>query len=174
LPFFTEIDTFEIRKTANGSGPSAPTDGIYLARLQFTFPTGPSIDFNPPPPLAPRITTLPVQAVAAAPSSPTTTVDPVHGLVLTLTGTFDGTKPVRLDACGEVLLAWQFTGQRALRSISDQSVSVVSDTYNLFLAPQYGGLLVGDHVRTTTTVESLLFSVDLDSTIGGLTPKAAA
>jgi hypothetical protein len=159
-----EIDTIEVRYSDAG----APTDGVYLTRLQYAAPNI-EIDFNPPAAAAPKLLSIPVQA--REPVSQTA-IDLEDRLVLQITGTMDGATRHRLDACGEVVEAWKFSGQRVLQGLPPNEGDSISNTkFDFWIAPQLGGLIVGDHLVTQGNFGPLRYQSDIVSTIGDLEPR---
>jgi hypothetical protein len=162
--FGIEVDTYEVRQ----NNPSTPTDGIYLTRLRYENQKGAVLmDFNPPSLLAPKLVSLPVVDET---TTPVPSVDPTHQLVLTVSGTVDGHTRQRLDACGELVEAWKFSGVRVLQGVTDQSQAIRDSTYEFWFAPQLGGLIVGDHIVSNGTLGVIQYSTDMTTNIGELKP----
>jgi hypothetical protein len=160
----TEIDTIEIRYSDAGS----PTDGVYLTRLQYRGPDI-DIDFNPPAAAAPKLLSLPVRATEPISE---TAIDLDDRLVLQVTGTMDGSTRHRLDTCGEVVEAWKFSGQRILQGLPpNEGDSIRNTKFDFWIAPQLGGLIVGDHLVTQGNFGPLRYQSDIVTTIGDLAPR---
>lgn len=160
-----EIQTIGIRYAEN-----APTNGVYLLRLQLVDNRGQSVlDFNPPSLLAPKLMSLPVVSERIA----VTSVDPVSKLSFTLEGEVDGRAGARLDACGEMVEAWRFTGSsRLVQDLTDQAKAMRSTKYDTYFASQLGGLFVGDHVETIGTFEGVFnYRTSMATNIGTLKPE---
>lgn len=162
-----EIDTIEVRYTGRSS-----TDGVYLTRLQYIAHDY-KIDFNPLPLTAPQLFPLPITPTAAPVSA--SAVDVEDRLALQVSGQVDGRNRVRLDACGEIVEAWKFSGTRVLQGLPpNQDQGIRDTTYELYLAPQLGGLIVGDHVVTSGNVAGIPYQSDITSNIGALQPRSPA
>lgn len=155
-----EIQTIEVRQSGN-----AQTHGVFLRRFQLITSKG-TVDFNPPPLLAPKLYSLPIRTEVVS----ATGIDPVSGLSVTINGNVDATQRVRLEGCGEVFDAWAFKGSRVVQSISEPEQAIRSTTYDTFLAPQHGGVFVGDHVVTRGSFGPIQYTSDLTGTLGTLQP----
>jgi hypothetical protein len=130
----TVVDsTFEVRNTAS-PGRDA---GIYLQKIVRTA-GGTSRTFTPQPPVLylpfPTRPGLSIDSVG---------VDPVTLEALHNTGSV--TKRFRVDACGKVLDSWFVDGSQQFVSSTGTSYQ---RNYDYSMAPQYGGLLVFEHVET--------------------------
>jgi hypothetical protein len=159
-PIGREIDTYEVRTTAGG----LPTDGIFLVSVTIQNKAR-EIVFDAPAGLEPKLLSFPVddQSVNAV------AVDPVRKTSLTIVGSVAGRKPVRLEGCGIAVDAWKFSGSRVFQEL-DSGIQFADSTYELYFAPQLGGLVVGDHYVTHAVIGPLTYDGDWSSNIGDLAP----
>jgi hypothetical protein len=90
-------------------------------------------------------------------------VDPLTFQTLQFQGTVQA--PARLDACGEIVEAWPVQGTETFTGTTTTTAN-----YTAFIAPQMGGMLVGETVDQTAATGFL----KVRWTIGQLTPSPAA
>ena len=161
-PVGVQVETIELR-----TGGAPGTDGVYLLRLRSEGID--AFDFHPPSALAPKLLSLPVVSEHVSAAS----VDPVSGIAFTLSGDVDASSRKRLDACGETVDAWAFTGSRTVQSTRNPTASIQSTRFDSYFAPQLGGLFVGEHHVSQSTFGPVPYALELAANIGGLKPRAA-
>jgi hypothetical protein len=139
--------------------PSAgdPERGVTIKKIVRTTPKGATTTFAPTVGLL--VLPLPVRVGEQFTS---TAVDPTTFQTIQFQGTVGAA--TRLNACGEVVEAWPVSGTQTFTVSSTES-----RTYTADIAPQLGGLLVGEKIDQTGTSGTL----KVDLTIGQLTPDKA-
>lgn len=143
-----------------------PGDGIYLRRIVTRVNTVERV-FEPLLPV--EVFPLPVTLGPSSPvPQPFTGVgaDPISGEVLTVEARLIGKE--RLEGCGEVFEAWvvdaSWTFQRP------GSAPTVWN-YDYWVAPQLGGVLGADHIRTTEVFAPLVVNIDAKSILARIRPQ---
>jgi hypothetical protein len=86
-------------------------------------------------------------------------IDGVSGAVLTMDATIKGRQ--RVDACGDIIDGWQVTSTQSFTPKSGGSTT--SRTYDFIVATQLGGVLIGEHAKSGSTL-------DVSYSVGQLEP----
>jgi hypothetical protein len=136
--------------------PSAgdPERGVVIKKIVRTDAKGGSSVFAP----ATGLLILPLPARVGEQFT-STAVDPTTFQTMQFQGTVQA--PARLNACGAIVEAWPVTGTETVTGTTTDT-----RTYTADVAPQLGGILVGEKVDQNGTSGTL----KADFTIGQLTP----
>lgn len=152
----------------------ANSGGIFLRGIE-TVVGNDRITFSPALPV--KIFPFPAEEGLAISD---TGVDLSTGETLSVAGTI-GQKD-RLEGCGEVVDAWTTANMRWTFQKPSTKLPPVTDPkpptetrvyeYDYSIAPQYGGILVGDHFKTVTPefYGPIAVSLDMTSVIGRMAP----
>lgn len=133
-----------------------PERGLVIKRIEVQDKDGAQVSVFEP---ATGLLLLPLR-VRPGEQWQSVAVDPRTGQRMELNGKTLAKE--RVDACGDIIEGWEVTS--TLTSTSDAGVT--SNTYEYLVAPQYGAILLSEHIRPTAAVGEN----DLRFTIGQQDP----
>ncbi|HZQ28372.1 MAG TPA: hypothetical protein VFA94_11800 [Acidimicrobiales bacterium] len=154
----TTTTSYAVVKATGNNG----ADGLYMTRVSMLVPGDPTPKtFTPVDGL--RIFPMPADSGVTWRSAAT---DPLTGRAQSLTGVIQERR--RVDACGIVVEGWAAVVDITVVGPDDKGVPTQSEILATFVvAPQLGGLIVGDTVQTKTATQD----VTIDSVINTVAPK---
>lgn len=137
---------------------SAP-GGLYIVSMTTSL-GGTQTTFTP---------TTPGLRIFDEPAAPTktwvtTAIDPASQVLLLMTGSYGTHKKV--NACGTPVDGWDVTLKTTILGLSEN----LTQTQHLVIAPQYGGLIVGEDTTISGTVNGHAVEQTTSATIDSLKP----
>ena len=140
-------------------------DGVFVRGIETAI-AGSSNSFNP-------IVPVEVLPLPAGPGTRFSSVglDPATAETLVVEATV--TKADRISGCGEVVDGWLVESSWSFSRPTPSGTATRAYDYDYAVAPQHGGLIVGDHMVTLTPESYGPFAATLDvtSALGRITPK---
>jgi hypothetical protein len=154
----TVTTSYAVVKSTGNNG----ADGLYMTRVSAVVPGDPTPKtFTPVDGL--RVFPMPADAGVTWRSA---AADPLTGRTESLSGLIQERR--RIDACGTVVEGWAAVVDIVIVGPDDKGVPTQTELLATFIvAPQLGGLIVGDTVETKTATQDVI----IDSVINTVAPR---